>query len=127
MFELQTFVHYSFHLLLPFGIAWVFFRGEWIKAGLVMVLTILIDVDHLLASPVFDPQRCSINFHPLHTYWAIGIYFMGMFYKKTRWVATGLILHIFTDLTDCMMTFSACHDCFVKSSVYKLGLLLGFS
>lgn len=127
MIGLQAILHYSFHFLLPFGVARIFFRGDWVKAGLIMMLTIVIDADHLLANPIFDPHRCSINYHPLHSYLAIGIYFSGLFYKKTRWIATGLVLHMLTDLTDCMMTFSACHDCFVRSSVYKLAVLLGFS
>jgi hypothetical protein len=64
-------------------------------------LTLVVDLDHLLASPVFDPTRCSINFHPLHTYWAIGVYFVGLFFKKTRWISTGLILHMVADAIDC--------------------------
>jgi hypothetical protein len=118
--DCQTIVHYSLHLVFPFVIAWLFFRENWKMAGLIMVLTIIVDADHLLANPVFDPQRCSINFHPLHSYWAIGIYFAGLFYKKTRWIATGLILHMSTDLLDCLWTFNDCHECYVNSAVYEL-------
>jgi len=102
--DMQMIVHYSLHLVFPFLVAWVFFRKDWKKAGLIMVLTIVVDLDHLLASPVFDPGRCSINFHPLHTYWAIGIYFAGLFFQKTRWIATGLLLHMSTDYLDCFWT-----------------------
>jgi hypothetical protein len=39
-----------------------------------MALTIIVDLDHLLADPIYDPNRCSIGFHPLHSYPAIVIY-----------------------------------------------------
>jgi hypothetical protein len=120
----QMIIHYSLHLIFPFFVAWVFFRQSWKIAGLIMVLTIIVDADHLLASPVFDPQRCSINFHPLHSYWAIGVYFAGLFYKKTRWIAIGLILHMSTDMLDCLWTFKNCHECFTHSAVYDFALKL---
>ena len=30
------------------------------------MLTMMVDLDHLIADPIFDPQRC-IGFHPLHS------------------------------------------------------------
>ncbi|MFA5421042.1 MAG: DUF6122 family protein [Patescibacteria group bacterium] len=44
-----------------------------------MVSTILIDLDHLLASSIFDPNRCSIGFYPLHTIWALFFYSLMLF------------------------------------------------
>ena len=61
----------------------------------------LIDVDHLLAKPIFDPDRCSVGFHLLHSYWAFGIYIVMLFFKKTRVVGIGFTLHIITDALDC--------------------------
>ncbi|MDP2686163.1 MAG: DUF6122 family protein [Aequorivita sp.] len=98
---LQTFVHYTLHLLVPGLIAFIFFRKEWKKAWLIMLATMLVDVDHLLATPLFDPTRCSINFHPLHTYWAMGVYVLLLFFKKTRIIAVGLLFHMLTDYIDC--------------------------
>jgi len=98
---LQTIVHYSLHLLVPGLIAFVFFRKEWKRAWLIMLATMLIDLDHLLAIPIFDPGRCSINFHPLHTYWAMGFYVVLLFFKKTRIIAVGLLFHMLTDYIDC--------------------------
>jgi len=63
----------------------------------------LVDLDHLLASPIFDPTRCSINFHPLHSYLAIFVYFTGLFFTKTRIIALGLLLHMLADLVDCYL------------------------
>ncbi len=98
---LQTLIHYTLHLLVPGGIAFVFFRKEWKKAWLIMLATMLVDVDHLLATPIFDANRCSINLHPLHTYWAMVVYVMLLFFKKTRIIAVGLLFHLLTDYIDC--------------------------
>ena len=67
-----------------------------------MVLTMFVDLDHLLADPIFDPNRCSINFHPLHSYWAIGAYCVLFFIPHVRLVAVGLLFHMFTDYIDCL-------------------------
>lgn len=66
-----------------------------------MVATMLVDLDHLFANPIFDPGRCSINFHPLHTYWAMGVYVLLLLFKKTRIIAVGLLFHMLTDYIDC--------------------------
>lgn len=63
----------------------------------------LVDLDHLLASPIFDPNRCSVGFHPLHSYYAIAVYFIGSLYKTTRIIAIGLLLHMFADYVDCFL------------------------
>ena len=68
-----------------------------------MLLAMLIDFDHLLANPIFDANRCSIGFHPLHSYFAIGLYVLLLFNKKTRIIAIGLLLHILVDLIDCFL------------------------
>ena len=115
----QNNLHYFLHVIFPFVVSWIFFRKNWIRAGLIMALTLIVDLDHLLANPAFDPERCSINFHPLHSYWAIGVYFTGIIYKKTRWIATGLVLHMITDLIDCIWTFKSCHECLQNSSIYE--------
>ena len=60
----------------------LFFRRDWKISYLIMAGTILVDLDHLLANPIYDPQRCSIGFHPLHTFLPIAIYFALCFHKK---------------------------------------------
>tara|TARA_B100001167_G_C16774879_1_gene310851 strand:- start:10186 stop:10452 length:267 start_codon:yes stop_codon:yes gene_type:complete len=87
---------------MPGLIAWVFFRKNWKKAWLIIVFTMLVDLDHLLADPIFDPDRCSINFHPLHSYWAIAAYGAFVFIPKLRIVAVGLLFHMLTDYIDCV-------------------------
>jgi len=99
---LRQTVHYGLHFLFPALIAFVFFRKEWKKAWLIMVLSMLIDIDHLLATPVLDPNRCSINFHILHTYYAMIVYAGLLFFKKTRIAGVGILFHILTDFQDCL-------------------------
>lgn len=100
---LQLIIHYGLHLILPGLIAWVFFRKKWKKAWLIMIATMLVDLDHLLANPIFDPNRCSIGFHPLHSYYIIVTYFLMLLIPNiyVRIVAVGLLLHMLTDLQDC--------------------------
>lgn len=99
---LQQILHYSLHLLFPGLIAWVFFRKHWKKVWLIMIATMLVDLDHLLASPIYSPNRCSINFHILHSYYAMGIYFVLLYFKKLRVISVGLLFHMLTDFIDCL-------------------------
>ena len=100
---LQSIIHYGIHLLLPLIIALIFYKPKWKYAYIIMLLTMLIDLDHLLALPIFDANRCSVNFHPLHSYIAIGIYILLIIPKKTRLLSLGLIIHIFADTIDCLL------------------------
>ena len=99
---LQTLVHYFLHLIFPGIIARIFFPKQWKKVWLIMLATMAVDLDHLLAQPIFDAGRCSIGYHPLHSYYAIGIYVLLLFFKPTRIVAIGLLLHMATDFQDCL-------------------------
>ncbi|MBV1888304.1 MAG: hypothetical protein KUG51_03340, partial [Urechidicola sp.] len=94
---LKFITHYGLHFIAPAFIVLFFFRKQWLKVYVVFLLTMLVDLDHLLATPIFDSNRCSINFHPLHSYLAIIIYVVGLFFKKTRIIAIGLLLHILAD------------------------------
>ena len=100
---LQFSLHYGLHFGLPLLVAFVFFKDYWLKAFAIMILGMLIDLDHLLANPIFDSNRCSINFHPLHTYYAIALYFILLIPKKTRLFGIGLIAHIIADTVDCWL------------------------
>jgi Family of unknown function (DUF6122) len=69
---------------------------------MVLWATMLIDLDHLLATPIFDAHRCSIGYHLLHGYYMIPIYIIMLFLPK-MWsvVGLGLLLHLITDWIDC--------------------------
>lgn len=98
---LQTFAHYGCHSLIPLFVALIWFKPNWKMAFLIMFSGMWIDLDHLLANPVFDPNRCSINFHPLHTYYALVVYIILLFPKKTRLIGLGLVIHLIADAVDC--------------------------
>lgn len=96
-------IHYGLHFVVPIFFAFFFFRNKWKMVYLIFLLSMLVDLDHLLASPIFDKNRCSINFHPLHSYIAIGFYFLGVFYKRTRFLCIALLFHMLTDFIDCYL------------------------
>ncbi len=113
-------MHIVLHFLVPLLIAAVFYRGQWRKATIIMIATMLVDVDHLLANPIYDPNRCSIGFHPLHSIWAIVFYavlFLIPVVLKQRtdgadWrpasyilhlIGLGLLIHMALDWIDCLV------------------------
>ncbi len=99
----KFFVHYGFHFIVPLAIALYFYKEKWKLVYLLFIGTMLIDLDHLLATTIFNPNRCSINFHPLHSYYAIYVYVFLLILKKTRILAIGLLLHILADSIDCLL------------------------
>lgn len=96
-------IHYGLHFGLPLAIALLFFKKQWLKVYVTMLLAFIIDLDHLLANPIFDSNRCSINFHPLHSYYAIAVYIFLLQPKITRLIAIGLLAHIVSDSVDCLL------------------------
>ena len=116
---LQTLVHYSLHFLFPGLLAWLFFRSFWVKGWGLMLITMAVDLDHLLATPLFDPNRCSIGFHPLHT-WPAMLVYAGMLLipnKIVRILGLGLLLHMLTDFIDCLWMFTDCRGCCEQSEI----------
>lgn len=99
---LQPVVHYSLHFVLPILVAFLFYRDRWKTATLILWATMLVDLDHLWASPVFDPNRCSVGFHPLHSYVAIAVYTSFLLDRRVRLAGIGLLLHMATDGLDCL-------------------------
>lgn len=97
---LRIAIHFGLHIIAPFFIAYFFFNKNWKLAYILMLLTMLIDLDHLLVTPIFDTNRSSINFHILHTYWALTFYIVLLFFKKIKIIGIGLILHFITDALD---------------------------
>ena len=100
---LRHLLHYGIHFLVPIVIAFWFFKDNRIKVALILLAGIIIDVDHLWANPLFDPNRCSIGFHMLHSCWAILAYSIFPFFKTTRIIGLALIIHIFADTVDCLL------------------------
>ena len=104
----QQVVHYGLHFIAPLFIALLLYRQHWLKAYAVLLLTMVVDIDHLLASPVYEACRCSIGFHLLHSYPAIGVYMLLLFFKPLRLAAIGLVWHMATDYIDCLLQAVYC-------------------
>jgi hypothetical protein len=98
---LASIVHLVLHAAAPGAVAWFFFRTRWRRAWLIMLATMLVDLDHLLADPVYDPNRCGIGFHPLHTAPAIAGYAVLSLLRPARLIGVGLLVHMALDLADC--------------------------
>ncbi len=99
---LRTAVHMALHVLAPAAAARLAFPDRWKWAWMVMVSTMVVDLDHLLATPVFDPSRCSIGFHPLHTWPAMAVILVLVALPKTRLAGVGLAIHMVLDGLDCL-------------------------
>lgn len=95
-------LHITFHFAIPLVIAWIIDKENFLKIWMILMLSMLIDVDHLLANPIYDADRCSIGFHPLHSFIAIAIYVLFLFLPKTRIFGIGLLIHISLDGIDCI-------------------------
>lgn len=78
----------------------VFIYG--IKVYLMMILTMAVDLDHLLADPIYDPDRCSITTHPLHSVYLFPLYVLMSYFSKTRFYGVGLLVHMVLDGIDCL-------------------------
>jgi hypothetical protein len=117
---MQIVVHYFFHLIFPAFIAYIFYRRDWKRVYLLFLCTMAIDLDHLLATPIYDPMRCSVGFHPLHSFYAIPVYVACLFVSKLRVISIGLLFHVLTDTIDCLWLFERCRDCYVGSRIHQL-------
>ena len=111
-------MHIILHIVVPIALALACYRPRWRSAALVMLATIVVDADHLLADPIYDPERCSIGFHPLHTAPAIAAYVLmvvaplllrgpaAVRYATATRVAhlagLGLLIHMALDAIDCV-------------------------
>ena len=127
--SLRATIHLGLHLAVPGLVAWLwcssssragspgtggpsgggragmetgFDAGLFRRAWLLLLLGWLIDLDHLLADPIYAPDRCSIGFHPLHTAPAIAAYAVLAIPRPTRLFGIGLLIHVGLDLIDCL-------------------------
>ncbi len=112
-------LHIATHFLVPLAVGLLAYRPQWRRAALIMAATMVVDADHLLATPIYDPERCSIGFHPLHTVAAIAIYAAAFVapllipkqgvdpgIHRRAWpvhiAGLGLLIHMALDWTECV-------------------------
>lgn len=113
--------HILLHLAVPVALAVARYRPDHVRAAVWMLATMAIDLDHLLADPIYDPERCSIGFHPLHT-WPVVVgvvaLLVGVWAMRRRseddgpgprgwWtlevVSIGVLIHMALDAADCVL------------------------
>jgi hypothetical protein len=126
--EYRAVIHLLLHVLVPFLAAIIvsqYFmstKSRRLFVFLILMLTMLVDIDHLIADPIYAPGRCSIWFHPLHTFWPMLAYVCMMFWplwlkiitvkNQAETIATkhrvigllglGLVIHMILDWFDCL-------------------------
>ncbi len=87
---IRPILHLVLHLVIPGIVARIYFKERWKNTWLIMITTMVVDLDHLLAIPIYDPNRWSIGFHPLHSYVAICVYALMAAIQKSRIIGIGL-------------------------------------
>jgi len=109
-------IHIALHFIVPLLLALLFYRSRWCSATLIMTATMVVDADHLLADTIYDPNRCSIGFHPLHqTEWIflyLALFVLPPLFRDGAWRAgvasvlqltgLGLLVHMALDGIDCV-------------------------
>ena len=111
-------LHIVLHFAVPAVIAVCIARDRWLNVWLILTATMFVDVDHLLANPVYDPERCSIGFHPLHTVPAMVAYAVvfgsplalrhvdalrdSVMPRMIGLIGLGLLVHMALDGIDCV-------------------------
>ena len=98
----RTLVHNFLHVFVPALAVWIFYREDWKNSFLLLMLTMIVDLDHLFANPIFEPERCSIGFHPLHSEVSIAIFALILLNRKLRIIGVGLLIHMSLDGLDCV-------------------------
>lgn len=101
MIEFRPFFHLVLHFLVPAIVARAGFGRDWFMPWLIMSATILVDLDHVFADPLYDPNRCSIGTHPLHMEPMFLLYFLMLFLPRLSFIGVGLLIHMALDGLDC--------------------------
>jgi len=129
--ENRAVIHLVLHLLIPLLLAWLYTRSNQTHTAIkvrgeaigvvgifaLLMVTMLVDMDHLIADPIYAPNRCSILFHPLHTLAPMVLYIVMCFWptiskavnravlNRDRIIAclgVGLCIHMILDAVDCL-------------------------
>ena len=105
---LKLLAHYGLHFVAPYFLAALWPQRSRLRVYLLLLATMAIDLDHLLVRPIFDPERCSVGFHLLHSWPFVLLYVLlcVLPYERLGWpwglrvLGVGLCFHILTDWQD---------------------------
>jgi hypothetical protein len=95
--------HLLLHICVPAAVAWRWGGRHRFRVFVLLMTSMLIDLDHLIADPIYAPGRCSIGFHPLHRWPALLVYMGLAISKPARWFGLGALIHLGLDTLDCLM------------------------
>ena len=104
IFYSQQITHLAGHTLLPIAISYAGYGSLWKSSAKIMIASNIVDVDHLSAKPIYNPNRCSLEFHPLHSLPMMGLYSAMLFIDETQELGVGLLTHMAVDYVDCINT-----------------------
>jgi hypothetical protein len=99
----RAIAHLALHVALPLAVAGLFRRRPFWPTAALLFAGMVIDVDHVLATPMFDQNRCSIGFHPWHSLPAMALYAVMLAAPRLRVLAIGVWLHLALDGLDCVL------------------------
>ena len=105
---LRGIVHYGLHFLAPYFLAFLWGRSRQFKAYLILLATMLVDLDHLLAEIYTLSLHDALPIYLLHSYPMIILYALLCILPLHRlglpwWVrvvGVGLLFHMATDWQD---------------------------
>lgn len=118
---MQGIVHYFLHFGFIGIMAILLFHNDWKRAYLILLGTMVVDLDHLLANPIFQSDRISIGYHLLHTYPAMAIYgVMLLLPRPYNIIGVGLLFHMFTDFVDGMYMYIGNESRYLDAPAYEL-------
>ena len=111
--------HIALHFAVPWLLAVVIDKDRRLQTWLILVGTMAVDLEHLQAEPIYDPSRCSIGFHPLHTVPMVGVYTLMMTFpfvmgragvikedsqrRVVFLLGLGLVVHLILVGDDCLL------------------------
>lgn len=101
----NTLLHYSNHFIIPFVVLWLFYnKKRAIRLYPYALISMCIDLDHLWANPIFDPNRCSVGFHSFHQWWIIiPVWIILLRTQNMHVLGWALLWHLCTDWIDCQL------------------------
>ena len=91
-------VHIIFNIIIYFIIGKTLIATNTFDL-ILLLLSELIDLDHLNAKPIFDPKRNSFKTHFFHRNWkmVLLISIAMLFYRPSMFLGIGLMSHLFLD------------------------------
>lgn len=80
------------------GLLYLLGANPGFSALSLFILSNVIDADHLLSRPIYNPKRNSIGFHLFHKKILIPFYIAGCFIPGiTKYLFIGILLHMILD------------------------------